>query len=187
MSDYVSIVTNDLDYTLLQTECNQIITAFGLELENQISLTSISGNNDWLCSTGKIKYLLHPERFYATLNKYLNGWYIQHCLSLFPGFYRWRIMILQPSCTYSIHSDSEYKSSVSRRIHIPVTTNPESFLCFFRSYPTTGTNNVIYHHLDVGNAYLVDTDTLHTAVNHGVTPRIHIVGVTYENRNNWAQ
>ena len=88
---------------------------------------------------------------------------------------------------YSIHRDGtdEFKNY---RLHIPIQTNPEAFLAFFSSMPTSGETCPIYfQHLECGAAYDVDTTDLHTAWNLGNADRYHIVGVRYARSNNRSQ
>lgn len=153
----------------------------------QLSLTSVTGEDDWTCSTGRISECKFNERLYRTVNKSLRGTYIEECINRYPEYYRWRVMFLAPMSTYSIHRDSLSDGMNNYRLHIPVRTNKDSFLCFYDDKPQSGeTLDVRYEHLETGNSYRVNTTGLHTAINHGYEMRIHIVGVTYESSNNWT-
>jgi len=73
---------------------------------------------------------------------------------------RFRIMILQPNTSYLPHFDADY------RHHLAVITNPDAVLQI---------NNCNYHLPSDGSVYLCNTRKLHTAINNGVTRRIHLV------------
>lgn len=51
------------------------------------------------------------------------------------------------------------------RVHIPLTTNDRS------SFVVGG----VRHHLEVGKAYGVNTEALHSVTNEGETPRVHLM------------
>lgn len=182
--EYVKLLDTHLNSKLLWDELYPILDNNGLTELNQVSLTSVGGNN-WTESTGKIKDLKHPERYYSTINQALKGTILETVLSSYKEFYRWRLLRLTPGQTYSIHSDSLNKQTRNIRLHIPLVTNPHSFLCFYDSMPSSGSSSdVKFYHLEENSSYLVDTTGLHTAVNYGTTNRYHIVGVKYENRDN---
>ena len=77
---------------------------------------------------------------------------------------------------YSIHHDGVEHLL---RLHIPVITNDQNFLMFYTDKPVandTGTDISIKHYnLHVGNAYLMRTNYLHSAVIFRNEDRIHIV------------
>lgn len=50
------------------------------------------------------------------------------------------------------------------RIHVPLVTNPKAIMFFGR----------LAIHLDVGKAYLINTEINHSLSNHGDAPRIHV-------------
>lgn len=186
--EYVKLLDTDIDTDTLVNEVNNLIANYNLEHFPQISLTSIDGQNDWQCATGKLHLLKHPERYYSTVIDALSGTYIAECIQRYSAFYRWRLLRLDGRSTYSIHSDSNGNLQKNIRLHIPVITNPESFLCFYPKRPTSGNVvNVHYEHLKEGNSYVVDTTGLHSAVNYSTHTRYHIVGVRYENSNNRPQ
>lgn len=159
------------------------------ELKNldQISLTSIDGNDDWTCSVGRISTLEYPERYYSTINKTLAGTELEKTLNRYPQYYRWRLMKIDPKKTYSVHKDGNAISD-NLRIHIPLQTNEGCFLCFYLTVPLNQKDSVVRHvHLETGKSYIVNTTGFHTAVNYGNTQRYHLVGVKYENSNNRTQ
>jgi hypothetical protein len=65
---FVHIVDSEIDHNQLEKEVYQLISEFDLQEQDQISLTSIDGNNDWNVSTGKMVDLPHPERYFAEIN-----------------------------------------------------------------------------------------------------------------------
>jgi len=183
---HAKLIDTDIDHSLLESEIHQLIDQHQLHDQNQISLTSITGNNDWLCSIGKLAKLPYPERYYGTLNSALSGTYIEQCISRYSIYYRWRLLKLTPGSTYSIHKDIRANGDLNIRLHIPVVTNPRAYLMFFDSLPEWSENSASFYHLEAGNTYEVNTSGMHTAVNFSTShTRYHIVGVKYENSNNW--
>ncbi len=177
----VEIADNDIDSHILWQDMYSVLVAHDLLDRNQVSLTSISGNNDWDCSVGKMKDLEYPERYYSTINDALKGTNIEKLLQKYPQFYRWRLLKISPKQTYSVHMDSlDQKSNI--RLHVPIKTNERAFLAFYLQVPTHQKSvNVEHFHLEEGKSYFVNTSGFHTAVNYGDEHRYHIVGVRYEN------
>lgn len=187
MSKYISVIHTDIDHVRLQAEVLDFITRHDLGNLQQISLTSVLGDDDWYCAVGKIHNLQYPERYYSVLNKSLTDSYTAELLSRYPEYYRWRLLKLEGKHTYTVHSDGDGVSE-NIRLHIPVMTNPQAFLCFLEHKPTSGdTVAVEYQHLEAGNSYRVNTTGQHTAVNYDFRDRYHIVGVKYESSNNRSQ
>ena len=180
----VELVDSDIDVDRLKEATFSFLLEYDLIGQQQVSLTSIDGNNDWRSANGKIRDLKHPERFYSVINNALAGTYIEECINRYPMFYRWRLLKLKPKETYTVHRDGDGVQT-NIRLHIPVTSNDQSFLAFYDSRPVdNSTNSVYYKHLDVGSSYQINTTSFHTAVNYGNTDRYHIVGVRYENSDN---
>ena len=73
---------------------------------------------------------------------------------------RVRMLTMKPKSTYSLHYDPDLW-----RLHIPIITNPDSFMFV---------DGKMWH-LSLGNAYLVKVQHHHLAVNAGNENRIHIV------------
>lgn len=184
----VQVIDSNIDHSSIWNELyNLVIVKHDLGDLDQISLTSIDGNDDWLCSVGRLNELQYPERYYSTLNKTLVGTELEKLLSRYPEYYRWRLMRLEPKRTYSVHRDGNDKAD-NIRMHIPLQTNEGSFLCFYVTVPLNKEFSMVKHeHLELGNSYEVNTSGFHTAVNYGHTNRYHIVGVKYENSNNRTQ
>jgi hypothetical protein len=177
--DHVTCLGN-IDISQLQTDLELLLAdVLMCGTTNQLSITSVSGDDDWDCSVGKIHRLAHPERFYSKLNKRLKGTAFETVVDAYPQYYRWRLMLLPGNTNYSIHSDSSDPNKLNKRIHIPIVTNPGCYMIFF------GTDQTKHlYHMEAGSVYEADTTGMHSAINFGNTNRYHLVGVRYENRNN---
>ena len=177
--DFIKLIHSDIDNERLASEMFDMINEFNLHEHPQISLTSLAGENNWINSTGKIKLLKYPERYFNKVNEYLKGSYIEKCINRYPDFYRWRLMKVIPRATYSIHHDGlPFRENI--RLHIPIITNPQAFLTFYDLAPQDDTTVTVHHaNLKVGHSYEVNTTGLHTAVNYGMHDRYHMVGVKY--------
>jgi hypothetical protein len=172
---------DEIDTHQIWQDLYPVLVEYNLLNEDQISLTSISGDNDWKCSIGKMKDLQYPERYYSTLNKAFENTSIDLLVQKYPQFYRWRLLRVAPKQTYSVHQDSLGEKN-NIRIHIPVKTNERAFLAFYLQVPlNTKETGVKHYHLEEGKSYFVNTSGFHTAVNYGDDHRYHIVGVRYEN------
>ena len=172
-------VIDSFDVARLQIEVSKLLKN---HITNQISLTSLDGNDDWNCSIGKLSGLdvEAQEQSYSNINKSLNGTYIEELILKYKNFYRWRLLCLKPSQTYSIHCDHD-RNKKNYRIHIPVFSNNLAYMCFYSSKPISGQRVFVqHHHLVVGKIYKTNTSSWHSAINFGDCPRWHIVGVTYE-------
>ena len=177
----IEILDTNVDIVSLQTDVEYFLSTHDFWEERQISLTSITGNNDWFCSIGSMKDLPRPEKSYSFLNQDLKGTYIAELINKYKKFYRWRLLHIPPGQCYSVHTDA-YPDKVNKRIHIPVITNDESYFCYYGDKPGNDVETTVsFHNLKVGNVYEVNTSKLHSAINYGTTPRFHIVGVRYEN------
>jgi len=113
------------------------------------------------------------------INKSLRGTSVEDFISNYSEYYRWRLMTLEPKTTYSIHSDG-LPGNKNLRLHLPLQTNSQSFLCFYDRPVHSGSQLVHHYNLLVNNVYEVNTTGLHTAVNYGNNTRYHLVGVRYE-------
>ncbi len=176
---YVNRVST-VDSTRLQSDVTELLTRLDAHSTAQLSLTSSTGEDNWNESIGRMMDLKFPERYYSVLNNSLKDTYIDQLISEYPEFYRWRLLRLGSMNTYTVHKDS-FKDKRNLRLHIPVFTNKDAFLCFYNEKPYDGSHSRIVHcHLQEGISYEVDTSSWHTAVNYGSTVRYHIVGVRYE-------
>jgi len=86
---------------------------------------------------------------------------------------RTRLMWVYPFACYSMHQDEH------PRIHIPLITNPA---CYF--VLDEGIKNQTIRHMPAGMVYWVDTRKTHTFMNCSDQPRLHLVGVTTDLKEN---
>ena len=180
----VEVLDTNIDVSRLREEISSLMIRYDLTLLTQVSLTSLTGDNDWYSANGKISNLKYPERYFKSINEGIKDTYLEECIKRYKDFYRWRILKLSPKQSYSIHSDGDGVNN-NIRLHIPIITNDLAFLAFYDQLPNhQQTSKVYYEHLPVGASYRVNTTHLHTAVNYGTTDRYHLVGVKYENSNN---
>ena len=170
-------------YHAMYDELLDIIRDHKLNKEHQISLTSLEGEDDWLCSVGKMGELQHKEKFYSTINKSLKDSKIHQFIKSQPSFYRWRAMCINPGHAYSIHKDSQ-SGITNIRCHVPLITNDQAKLMFFGK--DLYNKNPVLYYLESGKVFEVNTSDYHTAVNFGSHDRWHIVGVRYEDSNYWT-
>lgn len=174
--EYVNKLSIEIDQKQLLDDVEHILSLTPLWPNQQISLTSIDGNDDWECSIGKIADLKYQEKDFTVINNSIKDRYIGKLINSLPNFCRWRIMNKARRTCYSIHDDG---IEHVLRLHIPVITNDQNFLMFYSQKPIvsdTGEDISIKHYnLKVGNAYLMRTNYLHSAVNFSNDDRIHIV------------
>lgn len=182
---HAKLIDTDIDHSLLESEIHQLIDNHQLHDQKQVSLTSIAGNDDWTCTTGKLSGIKYNERYYSTLNHSLSGTYIENCINRYSDFYRWRLLKLLPHQVYTIHQDSRYNNELNIRLHIPVITDPAAYLIFFDNIPVWSDKSTTWYNLEAGNSYEVNTTGVHTAANFSSQPRYHIVGVKYESPDYW--
>jgi hypothetical protein len=176
----MEIIATDIDTNRLYEDMSLLLGANNFWDERQISLTSVTGENDWTCSIGSALQLSKPERMYSQINKDLEGTYIAELITKYNNYYRWRLLHIPPGQCYTIHTDA-YSERVNKRLHIPVETNDDSYFCYYGDKPANGLETTVkFHHMALGNAYEVNTSQLHSAINWGTTSRFHIVGVRYE-------
>jgi len=172
------------DYSeVLFSELLSVIEQHNLQEQNQISLTSVEGNDDWTCSIGSILDLPHREKLYSTINKSLEGTHIHKLIEENKHYYRWRAMKISPHSTYSIHKDGQ-SDITNVRCHIPVVTNNQAYMIFFGE--DKNNLNPKLHHFECGKIYEVNTTQYHSALNFGDEDRWHIIGVKYEDSNYWT-
>ena len=143
-------------------------------VNTQFSITSKEADNNFFEGAGNTSD--KPEDF-CKLNPVFENTVIEQLFQDFPDYYRWRILIVKPKQTYSVHHDSSKPGFKNLRLHIPVATNPDAFLMFYENKPTgNGAQRVEHHNLKQGEIYEVNTSGYHTAVNyHPIQNRIHIV------------
>jgi Aspartyl/Asparaginyl beta-hydroxylase len=115
------------------------------------------GEDPWTSAVGRKQ---RPEYQYNLLNPAFKGTLIEGLIEKYQLF-RTRLMWVNPMSCYSMHRDS------TRRIHIPIVTNPGCYFVFLENPP---------HYLPPGYAYLTDTREYHTFMNCSEEPRLHLVG-----------
>jgi hypothetical protein len=177
----IEILPSNLRFDQLHTEVTNFLGKNDFWEKPQVSLTSVTGENDWFCSVGKIEHLQYPERAYSVINKELQGTYIAEVINEYSKFYRWRLLNLQQGSHYSVHSDNMVPSKKNKRIHIPIVTNDQAFFCYYNDKPANGVKTEVeFHVLQPGTVYEIDTSRLHSAINYSEETRVHLVGVRYE-------
>jgi hypothetical protein len=181
----IELLSSEIDHKRLYQDMDKLLSDHNLWSVRQISLTSVTGADDWDCSIGRIVDLPYKERMYSEINYSLKNTYIAELIEKYKKFYRWRLLHIPAGQCYSVHRDALGPNQLNKRIHIPVQTNDKSFFCYHNNLPAHDTETTVsYHHLEVGKAYEVDTTGYHSAINYGKTSRYHIVGVRYKNRDN---
>ena len=156
----------DIDHKKILEEANDIKVMLrkGWKDLHQVGLQSYKPNMNWkeqwdksLNSSSNLDY---PETYYKyplfdvpNINRLIEKY----------GMVRTRIMVSQSKTNLSFHND------LTKRIHIPLITNPDCIMIIEDS---------IYH-LKTGKVYLTNTTLRHTAVNASFNYRVHIVGCVY--------
>lgn len=128
------------------------------------SAISVSKDNphDLLNACGG-NFTAEKELLFSEIHEKYRNTYLESVLDeLKIKTYRLRWMILWGKGCYSFHRDW------TRRLHIPVITNSQSFLIYKDAKE--------FFHLNTGKAYIVDTTQTHSAMNGNTTWRVHIVG-----------
>ena len=113
--------------------------------------------NIWFDSTDKHRI---PERLFNKLNPIFSGTIFESVINEY-NLTRSRFMLLAPWSCYSMHRDK------TKRLHIPLITNDQSFI-IFKDGPA--------EHLPTGWIYSVDTTKHHTAMNGSNDWRLHFIG-----------
>jgi len=176
----MKLLDTNIDIPRIVNDMEVFLGANNFWEERQLSLTSVTGENDWKCSIGSMTALPSSERMYSQLNKDLNGTYIAELITKYSQYYRWRLLHIPAGQCYSVHTDA-YTGKTNKRIHIPITTNKDSYFCYYGDKPADGIETTVkFHHMELGNVYEVNTTKLHSAINYGKTSRYHMVGVRYE-------
>ena len=66
--EYINKLSLQIDHKELLQDIEYILGLTPLWPNQQISLTSVTGNDDWDCSIGKIEDLQHKEKKYENSN-----------------------------------------------------------------------------------------------------------------------
>ena len=137
------------------------------EFKKQICLQGVEGSNDYFLGCGvdgsqnswerKQRHSHKTDEFKYPLFDlpYVNQFIKEHNMT------HTRVMKLLPRTCYSYHKD------MTKRIHIPVTTNEHCWVVV---------NEEMSHLPANGSYFVVDTTQMHTAVNASSEERIHILG-----------
>jgi len=115
-------------------------------------------------SLQKREVVLKEEDFNITCDLF-KGTYLETVIDILNkeyGVHRGRFMLMKYKKCLSMHTDD------SCRIHIPLITNPYSFMII---------DNKVFR-LQANKVYLADTTFEHTAVNSGRNDRLHLVFCT---------
>ena len=138
---------------------------------NQLSVTSVDGDNDWTCSAGKIADLKYPQKAYSQCIEWFKDSPVQDVINKYNKFYRWRIMKLDPSKTYSLHKDGVSSTNLNIRLHIPLKTNEWSFTAVQRKKEQPELLNMKAD----GSVYFVNQGYTHSAWNFGKEDCIRLI------------
>lgn len=120
--------------------------------------------------------------------KQIHGTYLEQFITSFTDVYRWRISVLPPRTTLSIHKDgspmmatfNNMSAILDWRLHFPITTNNR---CFLVNWPDNfmGANEtgqevpIQMAHFKAGSSYLLNTSKTHCATNYSDKERIHLI------------
>ena len=120
--------------------------------------------------------------------KQIQGTYLEKFIQGFTDVYRWRISVLPPRTTLSIHKDGSPmmqtfnmgSAVLDWRLHFPITTNNR---CFLVNWPDdfTGVSDegqdisLQIAHFKAGSGYLLNTSKTHCATNYSDKERIHLI------------
>jgi len=189
-------------------------SAYGTEYEilanrNQSITVSEENSNDWTdgiagktfinktrsdSSAGLQTQLIRSqnevvnEKLYIHPLLQIKGTYLEQFINLFPNCYRWRISILPPRTTLSIHVDGQDHMNawqggsavLDHRIHFSIKTNNR---CFLMGWPDNFTSvkdsgemiSLNIANFKAGQSYLLDTSKIHCATNFSDEERIHLI------------
>ena len=128
------------------------------------------------------------EQLYIHPISQIKGTYLEEFINSFDDVYRWRISMLPPRTTLSIHKDgspmmSTFNSAgaiLDWRLHFPITTNNR---CFLVNWPENfntpkedgETVPLEMAHFKAGSSYLLNTSMTHCATNYSNVERIHLI------------
>ena len=127
------------------------------------------------------------SRFIHPINN-IKGTYLEQLVTSIEGAFRWRISVLPPRTTLSIHKDGSplmmtlngTGTIMDWRIHFPITTNNR---CFLVNWPENfntpkedgETIPLEMAHFKAGSSYLLNTSKTHCATNYSNVERIHLI------------
>lgn len=134
------------------------------EIKNKGKQTSLQYaiNHDvWLGATERTKI---KSKYFFLINPFFQDTVFKDIIQKYKLF-RTRLLWLNAQSCYSMHFDD------SPRIHIPLITNPDSYIVF---------KDGKVEHLEAGKVYWIDTRETHTAINGGDHARLHLVGCLHQ-------
>lgn len=144
---------------------------------NRICLTGITDSESWdnNCKREQLKrgrrYI--NSNYYSVLNKLLVRTIFDEIVQKYSNYARWRLLNIPVGWNYPIHTDGDR----NRRIHIPIFTNKNAYLCYYnKPVNDLSENHVTHYHLETGKVYEIDTSFFHTATNWGDGDRWHLIG-----------
>lgn len=128
------------------------------------------------------------ENLYIHPINQIKNTYIEELVNRYDFVCRWRISVLPPRTTLSIHVDGSPLMNTLQgggavmdwRLHFPITTNNR---CFLVNWPKNfGTPNdegedvnLQMAHFKAGSSYLLNTSMMHCATNYSQQERIHLI------------
>jgi uncharacterized protein YaiE (UPF0345 family) len=128
------------------------------------------------------------EHVYIHPINQIKNTYLEQFIKSFKDVYRWRISMLPPRTTLSIHKDgspmmSTFNSTgaiLDWRLHFPITTNNRCFLVNWPEQFNTPdeqgeTVPLEMAHFKAGSSYLLNTSMTHCATNYSNVERIHLI------------
>lgn len=164
---HIEVLEDNVDVKAFLKEANSVKVKLGLGW-NQVKQIGIQGHKpdldpleEWKSSIGRGTGIQYPETYFKyplfdipLINRFIEKY----------GLVRTRIMGMQEKSCYTAHND------LSKRIHIPLISNPDCFIMV---------EDRVYH-LEPGKVYLVNTTLKHTAINASKNFRLHLVGSFYD-------
>ncbi|BCL17335.1 hypothetical protein [Micromonospora sagamiensis] len=155
----------DLDVDELAHAADELLRHHPLIFDQtqQLAVQVRPGSSDpWYESCYQEKDIA-PEHEYAELNPELKGTYFEEVVARFPfPVFRTRLMALTARTCYSVHRDD------TARLHVAIRTSEHAAFVFVE-------RNEVFRVPTDGNAYLLNTTEVHTALNGARDLRLHLV------------
>jgi hypothetical protein len=162
------IIQLDIDTSGIIDELHSLVTSVNWH-SNEFDRKEVTLKDGRLCL---LPYLIsRPEQLVPSENRNiiipaLNP-LIQLLLNSILNYkiVRGEVVNLLPGVSLTEHIDIYWFHKCSRRIHVPLTTNPKCELTF-EGRP---------YHLELGKVYEINNRILHSGYNKGTTDRIHLI------------
>ncbi|MFE0589863.1 hypothetical protein [Micromonospora echinospora] len=155
----------DLDVDELAKAADELLTHRPLIFDQtqQLAIQMRPGSSDpWYESCYQEKDIA-PETEYDQLVPELRGTYFEEVVARFPfPVFRTRLMALTARTCYSVHRDD------TARLHVAIRTSEHAAFVFVE-------RNEVFRVPTDGNAYLLNTTEVHTALNGARDLRLHLV------------